>query len=276
MRSDLIASLLVHARRAREPLVVPDRAAVKTDAVAYRVQDKVYAKLWPGTLPAAWKVGAPSDKVEPAAAPIPPELMLASPARAQAAALHLVGVEAEVAYRLSRDLPRRANPWSDEEIAAAVGEVVVTIELCGTRLANWKDAPAGWKLADFQSNGALVIGTGTRDWRAIDWKRQEVEFRIGDRVSKAGRCAPVRRSVTAAAVACETLRRARRRAEEGRPRHHRRMDGARAGEAGRRGGREVPRDRRSERLDPMTATTVHRRGAARCAFRCARAVKLHR
>lgn len=185
MRSDLIASLLVHARRARKPLVVPDRAAVKTDAVAYRVQDKVYAKLWPGTLPAAWKVGAPSDKVEPAAAPIPPELMLASPARAQAAALHLVGVEAEVAYRLSRDLPRRANPWSDEEIAAAVGEVVVTIELCGTRLANWKDAPAGWKLADFQSNGALVIGTGTRDWRAIDWKRQEVEFRIGDRVLKA-------------------------------------------------------------------------------------------
>lgn len=185
MRTDLIASLLVHARRSRQPLVVPDKAAVKTDIVAYRVQDKVYAKLWPGTLPAAWKVGAPSPKVEPAAAPIPPELVLANPARASASALNLVGVEAEVAYRLARDLPPRATPYTEEEIAGAIGELVVAIELCATRLANWKDAPGGWKLADFQSSGALVVGSGTPHWRAIDWAKQQVKFRIGARRSKA-------------------------------------------------------------------------------------------
>jgi len=185
MRTDLIASLLVHARRSRQPLVVPDKAAVKTDVVAYRVQDKVYAKLWPGKLPAAWKVGAPSDKVEPATAPIPPELVLASPARASASALNLIGVEAEVAYRFARDLPPREKPYTEEEIAGAIGEVVVAVELCATRLANWKDAPGGWKLADLQSSGALVVGSGTSDWRAIRWPKQQVKFRVGERVSKA-------------------------------------------------------------------------------------------
>jgi 2-keto-4-pentenoate hydratase len=185
MRTDLIASLLVHARRSRQPLVVPDKAAVKTDIVAYRVQDKVYAKLWPGTLPAAWKVGAPSPKVEPAAAPIPPELVLANPARASAAQLNLIGVEAEVAYRLARDLPPRAKPYADEEIADAIGEVVVAIELCATRLAKWKEAPGGWKLADFQNSGALVAGSGTRNWRAINWPKQQVKLRVGERTSKA-------------------------------------------------------------------------------------------
>jgi 2-keto-4-pentenoate hydratase len=41
--------------------------------------------------------------------------------------------------------------------------------------------PALWKLADFQSNSALVVGSGTRDWRAIDFKAQRVELRIGER-----------------------------------------------------------------------------------------------
>lgn len=185
MRTDLIAGLLVHARRSREPLVVPDKAALTTDIVAYRVQDKAYAKLWPGILPAAWKVGAPSPKVEPAAAPIPPELVLANPARASAGALNLIGVEAEVAYRLARDLPPRKKPYTEQEIAGAVGEVLVTIELCATRLADWKEAPGGWKLADFQSSGALVVGSGTRNWRAIDWAKQQVTFRIGERTSQA-------------------------------------------------------------------------------------------
>jgi 2-keto-4-pentenoate hydratase len=185
MRTDLIAGLLVDARRSRKPLVVPDNAAIKTDIVAYRVQDKVYARLWPGVPPAAWKAGGPSDKVEPTAAPIPPELVLASPARTSAGAMNVIGVEAEVAFRLARDLPPRETPYTEEEVAGAIGEVLVAIEVCATRLARWKDAPGAWKLADFQNNGALVVGTGTQDWRGIDWSRQAVKLRIGERKAKA-------------------------------------------------------------------------------------------
>ncbi|MGH8703964.1 MAG: 2-keto-4-pentenoate hydratase [Burkholderiales bacterium] len=139
----------------------------------------VFASLWPGERPVAWKAGAPSDKVEPTASPI--HTVHGSPAMVRTDAMNMIGVEAEIAYRLARDLPAREDPYSEEDVAAVVGEALVTIELCDTRLADWKHAPALWKLADFQNNGALVVGSGTRDWRAIDFGSQPVELRIGER-----------------------------------------------------------------------------------------------
>lgn len=176
--------LLVDAHRSRVPALVGD-VELKTDKDAYRVQDRVFAALWPGAKPAAWKAGGPSDQVEPTAALIAPEKLLRSPATVSAESMNMVGVEAEVAFRLERDLPPRTKAYSDKEVAAAVGEVLVAIELCDTRLANWKHTTGIWKLADFQNNGGLVAGSGTRDWQNIDFLQQEVEFRIGAKLSKA-------------------------------------------------------------------------------------------
>ena len=155
------------------------------ESEAYRVQDGVFADLWPGVRATAWKAGGPSDKVEPTASPIAPERLLRSPASVAAASMNMVGVEAEVAFRFAKDLPPRTRPYSERSIAAAVGEVLVVIELCDTRLANWKETPGLWKLADFQNNGGLVLGSGTKDWQKVDFLKQEVEFRIGARVVKA-------------------------------------------------------------------------------------------
>lgn len=181
---DKATRLLVDAHRSRK-LVATAAVVLKSEKDAYRVQEAVFAQLWPGAKPAAWKAGGPSDKVEPTAAPIPPENFLRSPASVAAASMNMVGVEAEVAFRLQRDLPPRAKPYSERAIAAAVGEALVTIELCDTRLADWKATTGLWKLADFQQNGALVAGSGTKDWQKIDFLKQEVEFRIGDKVVKA-------------------------------------------------------------------------------------------
>ena len=52
-----------------------------------------------------------------------------------------------------------------------------------------------WKLADFQNNGGLVLGSGTNDWRKIDFLKQEMEFRIGARVSQGQGQPLVRQSV---------------------------------------------------------------------------------
>ena len=179
------AKLLVSAHRSRTPAVTGD-VVLKSEKDAYRVQDAVFAALWPGARAVAWKAGGPSDKVEPAAAPIPAENLLRSPASVAGATMQMIGVEAEVAFRFARDLPPRSRPYSEKSIAAAVGEALVAIELCDTRLANWKESSGLWKLADFQNNSALVAGSGTRDWQKIDFLRQEVEFTIGGRVRKAG------------------------------------------------------------------------------------------
>ena len=176
--------LLVDAHRSRKPAAIGG-VDLKTDKEAYRVQDAVFSRLWPGAKPAAWKAGGPSDKVEPTAAPIAPEKLLRSPASVAAASMNMVGVEAEIAFRMAKDLPPRARPYLEKEIAAAVGEVLAVIELCDTRLADWKGSSGPWKLADFQNNGALVAGSGTADWQKIDFLKQKVEFTIGPKVVKA-------------------------------------------------------------------------------------------
>ena len=178
------AELLVKANRTRT-LAATGEVALRSEEDAYAVQAEVFATLWPGARAAAWKVGGPSDKVEPTAAPIPAERLLRSPASVVGANMTMLGVEAEVAYRLARDLPPRARPYSARAVMAAVGEVVVAIELCDTRLAHWKKTSGAWKLADFQNNHALVIGSGTADWQKIDFHKQEVEFVIGKRVARA-------------------------------------------------------------------------------------------
>ncbi len=178
------SKLLVDAHRSRTPAATGD-VPLHTEAEAYSVQDAVFAALWSGARPAAWKAGGPSDKVEPTAAPIPPEHLLRSPASVAGAKMQMIGVEAEVAFRFARDLPPRARPYSSRAVAAVVDEVLVAIELCDTRLANWKETSGLWKLADFQNSSALVVGSGTKDWQKIDFLQQEVEFRIGARMMKA-------------------------------------------------------------------------------------------
>ena len=176
--------LLVDARRTRKPAETGDLELHK-ETEAYRVQDAVYAELWSGSRPVAWKVGGPSDKGEPTAAPIAPDALQRSPASVAGATMNMIGVEAEVAFRLAKDLPPRSRPYSARSVAAAVGEALVTIELCDTRLANWKKASGLWMLADFQNSSGLVAGSGTKDWQKIDFLQQEVEFRIGGRTVKA-------------------------------------------------------------------------------------------
>ena len=174
-----IESLFLEARRTSRAFAVPPGLELRSSEDAYRIQDRVFAQLSAGARPVAWKAGASNDKAEPTAAPI--RIVHRSPATASAATMTMIGIEAEIAFRLVRDLEMREGAYREEEVAFAVGEALVAIELCDTRLADLSSAPALWKLADFQSNAALIVGSGTADWRAIDFKAQRVVLRIGER-----------------------------------------------------------------------------------------------
>ena len=137
---------------------------------AYAVQELVFAKIRPGERVRAWKVGSANVETEPAASPI--LRVHSSPADLPGSVFHRIGVEAEIAYRFARELPRRVTAYAFEEIAAAVGEALVAIEICDTRLADWNTAPELWKLADFQNNAALVVGSGSAAWQSIDFRAQ--------------------------------------------------------------------------------------------------------
>jgi 2-keto-4-pentenoate hydratase len=117
------------------------------------VQDAVAQRLGPIE---AWKVGAKAPGQIPNAAPILAGLVRPSPADWPGASLHMIGIEAELAFRLGRDVPPRDGPLKRDEIWAAVESVHAAVEIVDTRLTGWKNADRLWVLADNQSNGGLV------------------------------------------------------------------------------------------------------------------------
>lgn len=163
-----LAASLVRAHRNREFVALPTDL---TTEEAYRVQDLVFAELARGQRPNAWKVGGPGPDVEPTMAQILPGRLFASPARVETNGFQMLGVEIEVAFRMGED----AKPV----------EAFVAIEVCDTRLADWKNASPAAKLADFQSNAALVAGSGTSGLEQIDWRHQRAELWIDGRLAKA-------------------------------------------------------------------------------------------
>ena len=166
-RLDALAASLARAHRERKPVALPPDL---TRAEAYRLQDLVFAALAPRERPKAWKVGAPSPDVEPTMAQILPGRLYASPATVVAQGFQIVAVETEIAFRLGGD----GDPV----------EALAAIEVCDTRLADWDSAPPAAKLADFQSNAALVTGSGTRRWQHVDFRAQRAQLWIDGRLAK--------------------------------------------------------------------------------------------
>ncbi len=173
MSAERIAELLFRAHEANAQFRSSKNPSPKEVDEVYRAQDLLYARLGKGARPVAWKVGGPGDRVEPTIAPILPRRVLISPARVAAKDFHVIGVEAEVAFRFVRDVK------DETDLTGAIGDAVVAIELCDSRLADWESAPALWKLADNQMNWGLVVGSGTTRWREIDFKAQRAELSIG-------------------------------------------------------------------------------------------------
>jgi 2-keto-4-pentenoate hydratase len=161
-RLERLARLLVEARKGGS--LVRSDDAPRDAAEVYRIQDAVLHALSGTRRPNLWKAIPPRAGAEPLATPVPPQGVLASPATAAAARHGLLGVEAEIAFRLGA--------------ALEVEEAIAAIELAETRLAEWKGASAWWKLADFQSHGAFVLGSGTRAWRRIDFAAQPVKLLV--------------------------------------------------------------------------------------------------
>lgn len=167
--AERIAARLLEARADGTLIDTASEAGPADLAEVYRVQDIVLRALSGAARPGAWKAIPPRPGAEPAAAPVPRKLVIASPGSFRTGP-GLLGAEAEIAFRLGDDL--------------APVEALALIELAETRLASWDAAPALWKLADFQSNGVLVVGSGTAAWRAIDFRLQSVELRVNGRLVK--------------------------------------------------------------------------------------------
>jgi 2-keto-4-pentenoate hydratase len=172
--ADALAHRLLAARRARQPMLATPDDGPADVAQAYEVQWQVTQALstqGPSGRQriAHWKVGAASREQTPQAAPIPPLAVLPSPARWTDTPTTGLAIEAEIAFRVARDID--AGLAATIDIADAFDRVLVAIEVCDTRLAPQPAPGALWKLADSLSNAGLVTGSGDRAPGDVDFAR---------------------------------------------------------------------------------------------------------
>jgi len=179
------AAVLTSARLApaQRPLDLPEFLRPSDEAQAYAVQDIVVQSR--GVV-AGWKVGAASPEAEPARSALTADSVHVGEFVAlNAAAFHVIGVEAELAYEIVADLPPREQPYSEAEVLDAVGSVRVAIEVCDTRYAQWGQQDALSRLADQANHGALIIGSGRQDFRQVAPLEQPVSISVNGRVAVA-------------------------------------------------------------------------------------------
>jgi 2-keto-4-pentenoate hydratase len=172
---------LLRAHRTRTPVDAAALPVPHGDADAYAVQRALAADLrWFGARPAAWKVGSASRSATPSAAPIPSAVVRASPATFGHGTFNRIVIEGEIAFRLAAPLDAAVA----QDVSAAIGELVVTIEVVDPRYSDMDAAPPLLRLADQLLNGALVVGSGV-PWRgSLDWGAQAAIVRRNGTVVK--------------------------------------------------------------------------------------------
>jgi 2-keto-4-pentenoate hydratase len=142
---EIVAAAEILAEARRNGMLIEGLPVVPSSvAEAHAIQDRVTALL--GASVGAFKAGAPPDG-EPTRGLIYQPMIRNSPSRmAPAEAPHL-GVEGEIAFRYTRDLPARSEPYTREEIAAAVA-VLPAIEVVSSRFRDPLSRPKMEQLAD--------------------------------------------------------------------------------------------------------------------------------
>jgi 2-keto-4-pentenoate hydratase len=172
-----LAAALVAARRSTRRVALSPTLLPADRRAAHGVQAEVAHAL--GVIVGGWKVGMLEDGT-PMAAPIYADEIKPSGAIWRRPLDRPMLAEVELALRLAHDLPARAGrPYAREEIAAAVGEVLVGVEVLVTRCDVPRFPPFLAHLADNLGNAGYVTGGATLDFRARDLARLRCRINIG-------------------------------------------------------------------------------------------------
>jgi 2-keto-4-pentenoate hydratase len=169
-----IAAIMLAEARRSGALIEALPVVPSSVAEAHAIQDRVAALLSEAI--GGFKANAAPD-AEPTRGLIYAPMIRRSPARmAQAEVPHL-GVEGEIAFRFTRDLPTKALPYTRDEVAQAVA-ILPVIEVVASAFRDPRSRPALEQLADRGINGALVTGSEIADWSHLDLPNLHVTLRI--------------------------------------------------------------------------------------------------
>ncbi|MBR1131244.1 2-keto-4-pentenoate hydratase [Bradyrhizobium iriomotense] len=123
-----------------------------------------------------WKIAATSESGQkhinvagPLAGRIMSDTVIADGGTASMKGNEMRVGEPEFAFRMGRDLPPRATPYTVDEVLAAVGSFHPAIEIPDSRFVDFAGAGEAQLIADNACAHLFVLGAATSaDWRAMD------------------------------------------------------------------------------------------------------------
>lgn len=195
--SSLIEGLL-QARTSRIPLDVASVPLPTTIEDGYRLQAEHTEALIRllGGRQIGFKIGATSAAsmqtmgfAAPYHGPILSAWTHASPARLPHDAFFVCVIEAEIGFRLARDVT--SPDASEDEVRDAIGGVFPVLEVADSRIQGWPAGGPFVQLADLGSAGAMVVGKPLRDVRLLDVAALPVTLAINGKVFAEGSSAAV-------------------------------------------------------------------------------------
>lgn len=180
------AELLLKARRERMPLrELPKNLRPRDMAEAYALQDIMGYALQPL---GGWKVGAPAPDATPLYCPLPLwGGFLTNGHVAGASYGRMRGIEAEIAFRLGRDLPPRDQPYSRNEVIAAIESAHPAVEILESGFYEPDEVDRLSIIGDLQMNGGFAYGPAVANWQSLNLADEQVQVSIDGAVRFEGK-----------------------------------------------------------------------------------------
>jgi len=95
--------------------------------------------------------------------------------------------EAEFAFKMGRDLPPRASPYSRDEVMDAVADLYLGLEFPDSRYADFAEVGGPQLIADNACAHLFVIGPKAPDiWREIDLSEHRIVGKTSDWILREG------------------------------------------------------------------------------------------
>jgi 2-keto-4-pentenoate hydratase len=159
-KTERAADFLVAARAVGAPLVAafPVELKPETAAEVVAIQLATLSRIGPI---GGWKVGAPNPNGAPVVSPLPAAGIVDAPAEVQSRAR---GVECEISFRFAKPLAPRAEPYTGEEVLAAVGTCQAAIEIVSSRFVDHMIMDPLSVAADLGAHDGLVVGAPVDAW----------------------------------------------------------------------------------------------------------------
>ena len=178
--STTAADILMGVREGRTGRVAGlGAAAPATEAGAWAIQREVLRRR-AGRI-GGWKCAAPPGRPTSAAL-LDTAGIRQGPTRWPVAQGARIGLETEIAFRLGRSLPKRATPYTREEVLDAVAGAFPAIELVESRYLDPSKVAPLEAMADGVAHAGLVIGADVAGWRGMDLPGLTVRQSYGDAV----------------------------------------------------------------------------------------------